>query len=25
VDFSAAYDVIDTASGEKVGALKRKG
>ena len=25
VDFSAAYDVVDTASGEKVGALKRKG
>ncbi len=25
VDFSAAYDVIDVASGEKVGALKRRG
>lgn len=25
VDFSAAYDVFDTASGQKVGALKRKG
>lgn len=25
VDFSAAYDVVDSASGAKVGALKRKG
>ena len=25
VDFSAAYDVIDTATGQKVGALRRKG
>ncbi|MDD2240006.1 MAG: hypothetical protein PHO14_03275 [Kiritimatiellae bacterium] len=25
IDFSAAYDVIDPATGEKVGALKRKG
>ncbi len=25
VDFSAAYDVIDSATGEKVGALRRKG
>ncbi|MHC4986554.1 MAG: LURP-one-related/scramblase family protein [Planctomycetota bacterium] len=25
IDFSAAYDVVDTASGQKVGALKRKG
>jgi len=25
VDFSAAYDVIDTASGQKLGALKRRG
>ncbi len=25
VDFSAAYDVVDSASGEKVGALKRRG
>lgn len=25
VDFSAAYDVIDSRSGQKVGALKRKG
>lgn len=25
IDFSAAYDVIDSATGEKVGAFKRKG
>lgn len=25
IDFSAAYDVVDTSVGEKVGALKRKG
>jgi uncharacterized protein YxjI len=25
LDFAAAYDVVDSASGEKVGALKRKG
>lgn len=25
IDFAAAYDVIDSTSGEKVGALKRKG
>ena len=25
IDFSAAYDVIDSASGQKVGALRRKG
>ncbi len=25
IDFSAAYDVVDSISGEKVGALKRKG
>ncbi|MBL8077282.1 MAG: hypothetical protein JNM55_04910 [Anaerolineales bacterium] len=25
VDFSAAYDVVDSATGEKVGALRRKG
>jgi uncharacterized protein YxjI len=25
MDFSAAYDVVDTASGEKVGVLRRKG
>jgi len=25
IDFSAAYDVVDTESGEKVGALRRKG
>jgi hypothetical protein len=25
VDFSAAYDVVDTASNQKVGALRRKG
>lgn len=25
IDFSAAYDVIDAASGQKVGALRRKG
>jgi uncharacterized protein YxjI len=25
IDFSAAYDVIDTAAGQKVGALRRKG
>lgn len=25
LDFSAAYDVVDTATGHKVGALKRKG
>lgn len=25
VDFSAAYDVIDSAEGEKIGALRRKG
>ena len=25
IDFSAAYDVVDTASGQKIGALKRKG
>jgi len=25
VDFSAAYDVVDTATGQKVGALRRKG
>lgn len=25
VDFSAAYDVVDSASGQKVGALRRKG
>ncbi len=25
IDFSAAYDVIDSASGQKVGAFKRKG
>ena len=25
IDFSAAYDVVDPASGEKVGALKRRG
>lgn len=25
IDFSAAYDVLDPASGQKVGALKRKG
>lgn len=25
VDFSAAYDVVDSVSGEKVGALRRKG
>ena len=25
VDFSAAYDVVDVASGQKVGALRRKG
>jgi len=25
IDFSAAYDVIDSSSGEKVGALRRKG
>ena len=25
VDFSAAYDVVDTALGQKVGALRRKG
>jgi hypothetical protein len=25
IDFSAAYDVVDSLTGEKVGALKRKG
>ncbi|HQR32594.1 MAG TPA: hypothetical protein PLK30_07655 [Blastocatellia bacterium] len=25
MDFSAAYDVVDTATGQKIGALKRKG
>ena len=25
IDFSAAYDVVDSASGQKVGALRRKG
>jgi uncharacterized protein YxjI len=25
IDFSSAYDVVDTASGEKLGALRRKG
>ena len=25
IDFSAAYDVIDTATGEKLGAMRRKG
>jgi len=25
IDFSAAYDVVDSATGEKVGALRRKG
>lgn len=25
IDFSAAYDVVDTATGQKIGALKRKG
>ncbi len=25
IDFSAAYDIVDVATGEKVGALKRKG
>ena len=25
IDFSAAYDVVDSASGRKVGALRRKG
>jgi hypothetical protein len=25
IDFAAAYDVVDSASGEKVGALRRKG
>lgn len=25
VDFSSAYDVVDSASGEKIGALKRRG
>jgi uncharacterized protein YxjI len=25
IDFSAAYDVVDSANGEKVGALRRKG
>jgi uncharacterized protein YxjI len=25
IDFSAAYDVVDSTSGEKVGALRRKG
>jgi uncharacterized protein YxjI len=25
IDFSAAYDVVDTASGQKIGVLKRKG
>lgn len=25
IDFSAAYDVVDSASGEKIGALQRKG